>query len=60
MNKPLNELVHRSIEASILAFLFWLGTAVMHWPWLVFLSLAALIYAAVCLIAAVVLWRNNR
>ncbi len=52
-------LIQRTVQASILAFLFWVGMAAMGWRWLIFLVIPTLIYALACLLYALFLWHNT-
>ncbi|MCI1987235.1 MAG: hypothetical protein LKJ69_11900 [Lactobacillus sp.] len=58
MNKPYVTMVMRAIQAAILAFFFWIGEYAVGWSWLVFLIIPTVAYAVICLIYAIVLWRN--
>ncbi|WP_461213384.1 hypothetical protein [Lacticaseibacillus sp. GG6-2] len=59
MSKPVLALIQRTVQASILAFLFWVGMAAMGWRWLIFLVIPTLIYALACLLYALFLWHNT-
>ena len=52
-------MLQRTIQASILAFLFWIGQTVMGWPWLLYLSIASLVYAIITLLYALFLWHQQ-
>ncbi|WP_125708126.1 hypothetical protein [Lacticaseibacillus porcinae] len=59
MNKATQAMLQRTIQASILAFLFWIGQSVMGWPWLLYLSIATLVYAIITLLYALFLWHQQ-
>ncbi|WP_390409845.1 hypothetical protein [Lacticaseibacillus jixiensis] len=59
MNKAFNQALRRTVQASILAFLFWLGMQMLDWSWLIYLVVATLVFALISFVYTMVIWKNR-